>query len=98
MWIRSGEVVFDGINCIKIQLRHSSMHTHCSGIAHARTAHFTQMAKPDFKKMRITWVQLSDTSMHVVLLWGLYPVYWGIIQVGKMLKWCISYSHLRIFA
>jgi hypothetical protein len=30
----------------------------------------------------------------VVLFWGLYPINWGIIQVGNMLKWCISYSHL----
>jgi hypothetical protein len=34
------------------------------------------------------------THQRVVLFWGLYPINWGIIQVGKMLKWCISYSHL----
>jgi hypothetical protein len=35
---------------------------HCSGIPHARAVHYTQMAKPDVKKMQITWVRLSDTS------------------------------------
>jgi hypothetical protein len=94
MWIRSGEVVFDGTKCIKIQWRHSSMHVRIvqEFLMHAQciTPRWRSQMSKRCKSHGFDFL----THQRVVLFWGLYPINWGIIQVGNMLKWCISYSHL----